>query len=130
MTYPNFRDMENLSAYLDGQISLSERTRLEKRIQSDAALAAALQRLRQARTLLQRTPKPGWTPFFRGGFTNAGTPSLRFRRRPASRRPHGLEQSCTCHQCTCYCLLADDILSTSLHEFFRYRLLPVGSPRV
>ena len=57
MRSPSFRDMKNLSAYLDGQISLSERTRLEKRIQSDAALAAALQRLRQARTLLQRTPK-------------------------------------------------------------------------
>jgi anti-sigma factor RsiW len=47
--------MENLSAYLDGQISPSERTRLEKRIQSDAVLAAALQELRQTRALLHRT---------------------------------------------------------------------------
>jgi hypothetical protein len=57
MKSPSFRDMEALSAYLDGQISPSERTRLEKRLQSDAFLAAALQELRQTRTLLRRTPK-------------------------------------------------------------------------
>jgi anti-sigma factor RsiW len=57
MTSPSFRDMENLSAYLDGQISHSQRTRLEIRIQSDAVLAAALEELRQTRGLLRRTPQ-------------------------------------------------------------------------
>jgi anti-sigma factor RsiW len=57
MTSPSFRDMEALSAYLDGQISPAERTHLEKRIQSDAVLAAALQELRQTRAMLRRTPK-------------------------------------------------------------------------
>jgi anti-sigma factor RsiW len=57
MKSPSFRDMEALSAYLDGQISPSERTRLEKRVQSDAALAAALQEFSQTRALLRRTPQ-------------------------------------------------------------------------
>jgi hypothetical protein len=49
--------METLSAYLDGQISPSERTRLEKRIQSDVDLGTVLQELRQTRALLRRTPQ-------------------------------------------------------------------------
>lgn len=57
MKSPSFRDIEALSTYLDGQISPSERTRLEKRIQSDPALATALQELRQTRALLRRTPQ-------------------------------------------------------------------------
>ena len=57
MKSPSFRDIEALSAYLDGQISPSERTRLEKRIQSNQALATALQELRQTRALLRRTPQ-------------------------------------------------------------------------
>jgi anti-sigma factor RsiW len=57
MTSPSFRDMETLSAYLDGQIDRVEKTHLERRIQSDATLAAALQGLRQTRALIQRTPK-------------------------------------------------------------------------
>jgi hypothetical protein len=57
MTTPSFRDMETLSAYLDGQINQAEKTHLERRIQSDATLAAALQGLRQTRALIQRTPK-------------------------------------------------------------------------
>lgn len=52
----SFRDIEKLSAYLDGQVSQSERTRLEKMIQSDENLAAALKELRHTHTLLQRTP--------------------------------------------------------------------------
>ena len=43
MTSPSFRDMENLSAFLDGQLSPAEKRRLENRIQSDPVLAAALQ---------------------------------------------------------------------------------------
>jgi hypothetical protein len=57
MTNPSFRDVEQLSASLDGQLSQAEMTRLEARIQSDPALAAALADLRQARAILRRTPK-------------------------------------------------------------------------
>ena len=57
MTSISFRDIEQLSAYIDGQISPTERTRLEIRIQSDQALAAALKELRQTRALFQRTPQ-------------------------------------------------------------------------
>ena len=57
MTNLSFRDMEQLSASLDGQLPQAEMTRLEARIQSDPALAAALADLRQARAILRRTPK-------------------------------------------------------------------------
>jgi hypothetical protein len=57
MTTPSFRDVEQLSAFLDGQLSQAEKARLEARIQSDPALAAALADLRQARAILRRTPK-------------------------------------------------------------------------
>jgi anti-sigma factor RsiW len=56
MTTPSFRDVEQLSAYLDRQLSQSEMTRLETRLQSDPALAATLEDLRQARSILRRTP--------------------------------------------------------------------------
>ena len=56
MTTLSFRDMENLSAYLDGQLSPVEKTRLENRIQSDPSLASALEEFRQTRKLLRRTP--------------------------------------------------------------------------
>ncbi len=57
MKSPSFRDLEQLSAYLDGQIPQSERTRLESTIKSDPALASALEELRQTRALLHRTPQ-------------------------------------------------------------------------
>ncbi len=57
MKSPSFRDIEAISAYLDGQISPSDGTRLEKRIQSNPALATALQELRQTRALLRHTPQ-------------------------------------------------------------------------
>src|SRR5512136_3479604 len=57
MKSPAFHDMEILSAFLDGEISPSEKTRLETRLQSEPGLAAALQELRQTRALLRRTPK-------------------------------------------------------------------------
>ncbi len=57
MTTPSFRDVEKLSAFLDGQLSKAEKTRLEARLRSDTALASALADLRQARAILQRTPK-------------------------------------------------------------------------
>ncbi len=57
MKSPTFRDLEQLSAYLDGQLPRSSQTRLERRIQLDPALAAALEELRQTRALLRRTPQ-------------------------------------------------------------------------
>ena len=56
MTTLSFRDMENLSAYLDGQLNPAEKTRLENQIQLDPALASALEEFRQTRKLLQHTP--------------------------------------------------------------------------
>jgi len=57
MNTPSFRDVEQLSAFLDGQLSQAERSRLETRIRSDPALADILAELRQARTILRSTPK-------------------------------------------------------------------------
>jgi len=57
MTTTSFRDVEQLSASLDGQLSQAKKTRLEARIRSDPALTAALADLRQARAILRRTPK-------------------------------------------------------------------------
>jgi anti-sigma factor RsiW len=56
-TSPSFRDIEQLSAYLDDQLPQAERTRLEIRLKSDPALTAALEDLRQTRALLRRTPR-------------------------------------------------------------------------
>ena len=56
MTAPSSRALEQLSAYLDGQLSQSSRTRLETRIHSDPAMASALEELRQTRAFLRRTP--------------------------------------------------------------------------
>lgn len=52
----SFRDVEKLSAYLDGQLSQADTTRLESRIQSTPELAAVLDDLRAARSILRRTP--------------------------------------------------------------------------
>ncbi len=57
MTTLSSRDLEQLSAYLDGHLSLSDRTRLEDRIKSDPALAGALEELRQTRAFLRRIPQ-------------------------------------------------------------------------
>jgi anti-sigma factor RsiW len=54
---PSFRDVEKLSAYLDGQLKSSEVARLESRLQSDPELASILVELRQARGLLRRLPQ-------------------------------------------------------------------------
>jgi hypothetical protein len=54
---PSFRDVEKLSAYLDGQLKPSEITRLESRLQSDPQLASVLRDLRQARGLLRQLPQ-------------------------------------------------------------------------
>jgi anti-sigma factor RsiW len=52
----NFRDIEQLSAYLDGQLSPSESTRLESRIASDPELASAYNDIRAARGILRKLP--------------------------------------------------------------------------
>ena len=52
----NFRDIEQLSAYLDGQLSPSDSTRLESRISADPELASALSDLRAARSILRKLP--------------------------------------------------------------------------
>ena len=57
MTILSFRDVEQLSAFLDGQLTQVEMSRLEARIRSDPALASTLADLRQARSILHRTPK-------------------------------------------------------------------------
>ena len=52
----NFRDIELLSSYLDGQLSPSDSARLESRISSDLELASALDDLRAARNILRKLP--------------------------------------------------------------------------
>jgi len=53
----SLRDVEKLSAYLDGQLSRADSARLDIRLQAEPDLAAALDDLRTARSLLRRTPK-------------------------------------------------------------------------
>ena len=52
----NERDLELLSAYLDGQLSPSDSARLESRIASDPRLRSALDNLRITRSLLRQLP--------------------------------------------------------------------------
>jgi hypothetical protein len=54
---PSFRDVEKLSAYLDGQLKPSELARLESRLQTDPELASILKELRQTRGLLRQLPQ-------------------------------------------------------------------------
>ena len=54
---PFFRDVEKLSAYLDGQLKPSEIARLEARLQTDPELASVLKELRQARGVLRQLPQ-------------------------------------------------------------------------
>jgi len=52
----NQRDLELLSAYLDGQLKPSESARLETRLQTDSQLASVLTDLRATRNLLRKLP--------------------------------------------------------------------------
>jgi anti-sigma factor RsiW len=52
----NFRDIEQLSSYLDGQLSPSESARLESRLKSDPELASAFNDIRVARGILRKLP--------------------------------------------------------------------------
>jgi hypothetical protein len=51
------RDLELLSASLDGQLSPEESARLQARLAADAGLRAAQDELRRTRALLRRTPQ-------------------------------------------------------------------------
>ncbi len=51
------RDTELLSAYLDNQLSAAERAKLERRLQADSELRAALDGLRHVKTRLADLPK-------------------------------------------------------------------------
>lgn len=53
----NNRDLELLSAYLDGELNLSDSARLESRLKNDPGLVSVLDDLRAARTLLRKLPK-------------------------------------------------------------------------
>jgi len=52
----NFRDIELLSVYLDGQLSPSDSARLETRLESEPNLRAIYDDLRAARNLLRQLP--------------------------------------------------------------------------
>ena len=52
----NERDLELLSAYLDGQLDPSDSAQLESRLASDPSLRTALDNLRSTRSLLHRLP--------------------------------------------------------------------------
>jgi hypothetical protein len=54
---PSFRDLEQLSAYLDGELNASARQKLESRLARDPNLRAALDDISQTRALLRRTPQ-------------------------------------------------------------------------
>ena len=53
----NRRDIELLSAYLDGQLKQSDSARLESRLKSEPELVAVMDDLRAARNLLRRLPQ-------------------------------------------------------------------------
>jgi hypothetical protein len=52
----NFRDIEQLTSYLDGQLSPTESARLESRLSSNPELASAFKDLRAARGILRKLP--------------------------------------------------------------------------
>ena len=52
----NFREIELLSSYLDGQLNASESARLESRLTSDPELASVLNDIRSARGILRSLP--------------------------------------------------------------------------
>lgn len=53
----SFRDIELLSAHLDGELRQADVTRLEARLKADPQLRSELEDLRQIRTLLRSTPR-------------------------------------------------------------------------
>ncbi|GAB4505854.1 MAG: hypothetical protein Fur0043_28540 [Anaerolineales bacterium] len=57
MTTPSFRDVEQLSVYLDGGLSQEEAVRLESRLGNDPQLASVFEALRQSRAVLRHLPQ-------------------------------------------------------------------------
>ena len=51
-----FQEIEQLSAYLDGQLNKADSAKLEARIKSDPELASAISELRAARSILHKLP--------------------------------------------------------------------------
>src|SRR6187551_2434698 len=56
MTEPSSRDLEQISAYLDGKLSGVDAARLESRIKADPDLRSVYDGLRQTRSLLRQLP--------------------------------------------------------------------------
>ncbi len=52
----SFRDVEQLSAYLDGKLSRADSTRLASRLQTDPSLRGVMDDLSQTRALLRKLP--------------------------------------------------------------------------
>jgi anti-sigma factor RsiW len=57
MTEPTFRDVEQLSAYLDGKLPETDSARLQSRLAADPEIARLYQELSQTRSMLRRIPK-------------------------------------------------------------------------
>jgi hypothetical protein len=57
MSQISFRDIEQLSAYLDDGLSSAERARLAARLKADPQLTAALQALSESRAALRQLPQ-------------------------------------------------------------------------
>lgn len=57
MKTPTFRDVELLSAYLDGHLSQADSARLESRLKADPDLRAVMDDLSQSRALLRKLPQ-------------------------------------------------------------------------
>ena len=55
--HPSFRDLKNLSAYLDGELSASATRRMKSRLARDPNLLAALDDLRHTRAILRQAPQ-------------------------------------------------------------------------
>lgn len=56
MTTPSFRDVEQISAFLDGKLPQDEAARLQLRIVADPELSSVYRQLSQTRTLLRKLP--------------------------------------------------------------------------
>lgn len=54
---PSFRDLKELSAYLDGELNASANRRMKSRLARAPDLLAALEELRQTRATLRQTPQ-------------------------------------------------------------------------
>lgn len=56
MSQPSFRDIELLSAYLDGELPQADSARLEARLKSDPQLRSVYDDLRQSRAFIRKMP--------------------------------------------------------------------------